>query len=38
MPAGTRRIVGFDRKISLRWLDATAGEDVVMLSAFRRTD
>ena len=24
MPAGTRRIIGFDRKISLRWLDATA--------------
>ena len=24
MPAGTRDIIGFDRKISLRWLDATA--------------
>ena len=24
MPAGTPRIIGFDRKISLRWLDATA--------------
>ena len=24
MPAGTRPLIGFDRKISLRWLDATA--------------
>ena len=24
MPGGARRIIGFDRKVSLRWLDATA--------------